>query len=299
MAKNYFNRYVWLIDTIQRYKYIQFKDLQNEWSRSALNENGETLAQRTFFNHKDAILDTFGIEIKFDKSRGYYISEDELNFKGFKNWLLSSLSVNNLLLECSDMRSRILFDEVPGGVNHLKPIVDAMRVNQELEVTYQKFLDDEPFTFNLQPYCIKSLKQRWYVLGKNSYDKKTKSYALDRILALSMTDNKFKMPANFNASEYFYPLYGLVGGEEKPRTVKLKVLDEQRGYIRTLPLHHTQKEIEIKDDYSVFSYFMVPSYELIYDLLSMEDMVEVLEPADFRAKVKEQVDAMYKLYKKG
>ena len=32
MARNFFNRYVWLIDTIQRYKYIQFDDLQHEWN---------------------------------------------------------------------------------------------------------------------------------------------------------------------------------------------------------------------------------------------------------------------------
>lgn len=198
------------------------------------------------------------------------------------------------------MRSRILFDEVPGGVEHLKPIVDAMRENRMLEITYQKFLDDEPSTFKLKPYCIKSYKQRWYVLGENSYDKrfKIKVYALDRIQCLSIAGEKFKLPPHFDANEYFYPLYGLVGGGEKPRVVKLKVIDEQRGYVRTLPLHHSQKEIETTDDYSIFSYFMVTSYELIYDLLAMEDMVEVIEPADFRAKVKEQVDAMYKLYKK-
>ena len=44
MARNFFNRYVWLIDTIQRYKYIQFDDLQREWNRSILNENGQELA---------------------------------------------------------------------------------------------------------------------------------------------------------------------------------------------------------------------------------------------------------------
>ena len=177
MARNFFNRYVWLIDTIQRYKYIQFDDLQREWNRSVLNENGQELAQRTFFNHKDAIADMFGIDIKYDKARGYYIAEEELNFEGFRNWLLSSLSINNLLLECSDMRDRILFDEVPGGQQYVKTVVDAMRASTELEVTYQRFLDDEPRTFNLQPYCIKCFKQRWYVFGKNTYDKKLKCYA--------------------------------------------------------------------------------------------------------------------------
>ncbi|MBQ1719471.1 MAG: WYL domain-containing protein [Bacteroidales bacterium] len=297
MARNFFNRYVWLIDTIQRYKYIQFDDLQREWNRSVLNENGQELAQRTFFNHKDAIADMFGIDIKYDKARGYYIAEEELNFEGFRNWLLSSLSINNLLLECSDMRDRILFDEVPGGQQYVKTVVDAMRASTELEVTYQRFLDDEPRTFNLQPYCIKCFKQRWYVFGKNSYDKKLKCYAFDRVMSMHSTDKKFKVPKSFDAKEYFEPLYGIVGGGEKPELVKIKVIDEQRGHIRTLPLHSSQKETETKEEYSIFSYYMVPSFDFLMELLSMEDMVEVLAPEKFRKEIKRQIDGMYRLYK--
>ena len=296
MAKNFFNRYVWLIDTIQRYKYIQFGDLQREWNRSAVNEDGAKLAQRTFFNHKDAISDIFGIDIKYDKCRGYYIAEDSLNFDGFRSWLFSSLSINNLLVECSDMRHRILFDEVPGGQQYVKTVVDAMRSSSELEVTYQKFLNDKPDTFKLQPYCIKCFRQRWYVLGKNSYDRKLKIYAFDRIMSIITTAKHFKMPAKFSADEYFAPLFGIVGGGEKPQFIKIKVLEEQRGYIRTLPLHSSQIETETTNDYSIFSYYMVPSFDFLMELLSMEDMVEVLAPDKFRKQIKEQITGMYKLY---
>ena len=298
MAKNFFNRYVWLIDTIQRYKYIQFGDLQREWNRSAVNEDGAKLAQRTFFNHKDAISDIFGIDIKYDKSRGYYIAEDSLNFDGFRSWLFSSLSINNLLVECSDMRHRILFDEVPGGQQYVKTVIDAMRSSSELEVTYQKFLEDDTKTFKLQPYCIKCFRQRWYVLGKNLSDRKLKIYAFDRIMSIITTAKHFKMPAKFSADEYFAPLFGIVGGGEKPQLIKIKVLEEQRGYIRTLPLHSSQIETETTNDYSIFSYYMVPSFDFLMELLSMEDMVEVLAPDKFRKQIKEQIDAMYKLYNK-
>ncbi len=70
MAKNYFNRYVWLIDTIQQYGYITFSDLSDLWQRSSINEDGSPLPERTFFNHRDAIRDIFGIDIKFDRYSG-------------------------------------------------------------------------------------------------------------------------------------------------------------------------------------------------------------------------------------
>ena len=68
MAKNYFNRYIWLIDLIQRSGHISFENIARAWRRSSLNQNGERLSERTFFNHKDAILLTFGLEIKCDRT---------------------------------------------------------------------------------------------------------------------------------------------------------------------------------------------------------------------------------------
>ena len=74
MARNYFNRYIWLIDLIQRSGHISFEEINRAWQYSSLNPNGERLSERTFFNHKDAIFDTFGIEIKCDRSLGYWKS---------------------------------------------------------------------------------------------------------------------------------------------------------------------------------------------------------------------------------
>ncbi|MBQ1719216.1 MAG: WYL domain-containing protein, partial [Bacteroidales bacterium] len=70
-----------------------------------------------------------------------------------------------------------------------------------------------------------------------------------------------------------------------------------RGHIRTLPLHSSQKETETKEEYSIFSYYMVPSFDFLMELLSMEDMVEVLAPESFRKEIKKQINLMYKLYK--
>ena len=62
MAKNYFNRYVWLIDLIHRHRHIPLEEIGRQWERSALNEDRSLLAERTFHNHRVAIEDTFGIE---------------------------------------------------------------------------------------------------------------------------------------------------------------------------------------------------------------------------------------------
>ena len=69
MANNYLNRYAWLIDVIRRHEYITLTDISELWERSALNETGDPLPERTFHKHRKSIEEIFGIEINFNKSR--------------------------------------------------------------------------------------------------------------------------------------------------------------------------------------------------------------------------------------
>ena len=299
MAKNYFNRYVWLIDTIRRHGYITFSDISDLWQKASINEDCGYLPERTFFNHREAISDIFGIEIKFDKSLGYYITEDSNDTEGIRNWLLTSLSVNNLINESAAMHSRILFEKIPSGEKYLSTIIEAMKEGKILEMTYQKFQDDEPKTYDVAPYCVKVYKQRWYMLAKPT-DRKSglHIYALDRIHLLQQTRKDFKLPEKFNAENYFADWFGIVHDEEyEPCTIRLKVWSKQRNYFRTLPLHHSQKETEIHDDWSIFEYRMAPTWDLEQELLQYNDNVEVLEPQSLRDQMIEHAGNILELYK--
>ena len=299
MAKNYFNRYVWLIDTIRRHGYITFSDISDLWQKASINEDCGYLPERTFFNHREAISDIFGIEIKFDKSLGYYITEDSNDTEGIRSWLLTSLSVNNLINESAAMHSRILFEKIPSGEKYLSTIIEAMKEGKILEMTYQKFQDDEPKTYDVAPYCVKVYKQRWYMLAKPT-DRKSglHIYALDRIYLLQQTRKDFKLPEKFNAETYFADWFGIVHDEVyEPCTIRLKVWSKQRNYFRTLPLHHSQKETEIHDDWSIFEYRMAPTWDLEQELLQYNDNVEVLEPQSLRDQMIEHAGNILELYK--
>ena len=178
MAKNYFDRYIWLIDTINRHGHISFREISDLWAHSRTNKLGESyLPERTFHNHRQAILDTFGIEIKCDRSLGYYIANGEdMEEDGIRRWLLESLSMNNLLNESRDMRDRILFEEIPSSQRWLTAIVNAMRDNKTIEMTYQSFNRTEPTSFEAHPWCLKLFKQRWYLLARSEAYKEPRIY---------------------------------------------------------------------------------------------------------------------------
>lgn len=298
MAKNYFDRYVWLIDVINRHGHISFKDISYLWSRSPLNTVGENyLPERTFHNHREAIFDTFGIEIKCDRSLGYYIANsDDMEADGIRQWLMESLSMNNLLNETKDMRDRILFEKIPSSQKWLPLIVNAMRDGKQIEMTYQSFWKDEPCTYKAKPYCLKLFKQRWYMLAKSEGKDEPRIYALDeRMINVVQTDQDYKLPAKFNAEKFFAEYFGIIVGTDwEPQEVKIRVVNNQVKYFDTLPLHDSQRKVpeESNDQYTVYRYHLAPTFDFKQELLSHGPDVTVLSPADFREEVIEDVRNM-------
>ncbi len=298
MAKNYFNRYVWLIDTIRRAGHITMQEISDEWERSALNETGMPLAERTFFNHRDAISDTFGIEIKNDRSLGYYIANTgDIEGDSLREWMFDSLALNNLLNESAGLSGRILFEKVPSSMGWLKDIIQAMKEGYALEMTYQSFWRDSSNTFETHPYCLKLFKQRWYLLAKSESKDEPRIYALDRIHNLKKLNVPLKLPKNFNAEEFFSDYFGIIiGSDNKPMKIDLKVDNQQAKYYESLPLHHSQRIVEQTEEYTVYRYNIAPTYDFVQEILSKGDLVEVTAPQSFRKRIAEVAKNMMSYY---
>jgi len=157
MGQIHFKQYIWLLDTIYRNGGITQKDIMKKWEKSALNDDGKPLAERTFYAHKDAIESIFGISIGCNASNGhtYYIEDSEELSKGIvKDWLLTSFSINNMMAESRQLNNRIHFERIPCGNEYLTTLVQAMKDNVCLKIVHQKFDSSEPRNITLKPYGI-------------------------------------------------------------------------------------------------------------------------------------------------
>ena len=293
MAKNYFKRYIWLVDLINRRKYVSFKEISEAWMRSPLNETGDPLSERTFFNHKDAIAGMFGIEILNDRSLGFYIGRSDVGSDETSDWMLHTLCLNNVLHENADMKDRILMEKVPSSERFLTDIISAMRDFRVIRLCYQSFRHPEPFCFNVRPYCVKYFKQRWYLLGDS--DLGLRIYSLDRFVDMEELEEHFEIPKGFDAEEYFGNYFGVIIGEE-PEDVKIRVVPDQVKYFRTLPMHGSQRETVQEDGSSVFSYHIAPTFDFVQEILSHGADVEVLEPAELRESIADIIAGMASRY---
>lgn len=293
-----FNRYIWLIDLIYSAGYITREEIDRRWSRASLNFDHESMIpERTFHRYKDAIQEMFQIDIRYNKSRGYYIENTEdIQRDELRQWLIGTFAVENLIGESSELRRRILLEDIPSGQRHLTPIIEAMRDGVKIRIMYQSFHSAEPSTFILAPYCVRVFRQRWYVLGTSEKGKELRLYGLDRILNTERTITPFVLPQNFDAEAFFANGYGVTVDERKPEIVRISVDAYQANYLRSLPIHPSQEETERNNDYSVFQFFIVPTYEFIKELLSYGGTLEVLSPKWLRKEMKQEARTMNEIY---
>ncbi|MBR6091368.1 MAG: WYL domain-containing protein [Bacteroidales bacterium] len=305
MSKNLLNKYVWLVETIYNAKYITLEEINRRWLEEDMSE-GVALPRRTFNTWRNEAEEIFGVSIQCDRKGGYnyYIENaDDIKKGGLRNWLLDTISVSNLIAENKQLKDRILLEYVPSGREHLQTIIEALKGNNIINITYHSYWRDEESNFDVKPYCIKIFKQRWYLvaLGTNHYYEKLGpwTYGLDRIKKVIKKEETFEMPEDWDAEEFFSGCFGIIADPKvEKQHIELKVAAGQANYIRDLHMHESQKEIERNDDYSIFTYYLRPTYDFIQELLRNGADMEVIEPQSLRDEVSNIVQRVNNYYTK-
>lgn len=98
----------------------------------------------------------------------------------------------------------------------------------------------------------------------------------------------------------FADAFGIIVEPEEydVETIRMKVYDinHRREYLRSLPLHQSQRETEKTANYSVFELRLAPTYDFVQAILSMGNEVEVITPEYVRMEIKRRITEMYYCY---
>ena len=292
-----FKSYIWLVNTIAHGP-ISRAEIDEKWAHASANSyKQDSIPESNFHRWKTTVEELFGIKIKCNGYNEYYIEEAaDLRGGDLRMRMLNMMSVNNLLKDSEELSDQILFEPVPSGEKFLTPIIEAMRDKCALQMTYQGFGKPHPYTFPVEPYCLKMFKQRWYVLVYAPDIDQMRIYSLDRIHAIEPTKEKYQLPDDFDAEAYFKDAYGTADLNYEPVEVKISISAKQAPYLRTLPLHNSQEEIETNEEYSIFRYFIIPSYDFKQELYKYGSDVEVLAPESMRNEFAEDAEKTNNMY---
>ena len=281
MALNQTNKLAWIVETIYKAKRISFEDLNEKWMENEDLSAGQELLKRTFHKWRVNILDTFGLNIECEKggTYRYYISNaNDLHNGSIEDWLLKTYTVSNTLIGCKSIKDRILLEEVPSAANYLEAIMDAMKQNRLIHITYYNYWQDSERQHFVMPLCLKLFRQRWdFRLSSQSFN-----YAQEA----------------FNPHTFFDGCIGVIANADvNIEHVVLKVSATQANYLRDLPIHKSQMEKECHPDYSIFTMDVRPTFDFLQELLWNGEFIEVMQPLWLRKEIAEKIQQMGNKYK--
>ena len=181
------------------------------------------------------------------------------------------------------------------GSEYLVKIIEAIKNEKVLRIYYQPFYEDKPYYSEIHPYLLKEYRNRWYMIGLNDFKDQLRTYSLDRIRDIQISDILYKRQS-FHASDYFKNSIGIISPEGKPPKIRIAIQKTQAQYLITQPWHESQNIDEETEDEIVFSFKVHPTYEFISLLLSFGKDLKVLSPDAVRETMKEQLDEMRGYY---
>lgn len=266
--------------------------------RIEMEDNEIKISLRTFQRDLKEIESLYGVEIKFNRSNQCYEIRSEIT-DDYSQRMFEALDIFQALNFNNSTQSFIQFDtRRPKGTEHLNGLLHSMQNRFQIKINYHKFWEEEAEQRIIEPYLLKEFKARWYVIAFDLEKKDLRIFGLDRIINFRILETKFQFPIKKDVQKYFEDCFGIISPNNK-KTEKIKLLftENQGKYIKTLPLHSSQKITEINENETIVELNLIPSYDFEVELLSYGEFVKVLEPKSLADKLKNRAENMSKVYK--
>ncbi len=192
-------------------------------------------------------------------------------------------------------RQLVWFEQVPdyAGAHLLGPLYQAIRERQMLALRYRPFDAPEAYEIHVQPYLLKQYNHRWFLIGTGTGRAGVSNFALDRIEGLEPVTNATYVPPPADIEARFADVVGVSVPSEGSvvERVLLRFRAGRGRYVRTKPLHPSQR-LEVENaEFIEVSLKVIPTQELETLLLGFGEDLEVLAPSSLRARISERLQA--------
>lgn len=195
-----------------------------------------------------------------------------------------------------DQKSIIGYDSNIDYVgSHLIPeLFSAITNKRVLKIGYKDFKGDV-FSNIFHPYYLKQYNNRWFLFGRHEEkDHNQWNLPLDRIESIEEINQTCKKDST-DWDDFFYDIIGVHRGFGDPQEIVMEFEAKTANYVKTKPLHATQKMTLLENGNSKVSIKVVPNYELEALILSFGENVKIISPESLVEKINSRI---YKLVKK-
>lgn len=309
-----------------RYKDYTIDDLVNECNKALRKADKPDVSKRTIQKDINILEADYGIILNENLKRGrqrlyryrdteftlplFRINDAERhklqdairilnNFEGepMYDWARTMLMQIEGGLFDDDSTPVVSFQSNPDlkGLDLFGNLLQAIIKKRVLKIEYAPF-GKSPYSEKIYPYYLKQFNNRWYLIAQVVGYESLAHYALDRIEHFEEISLKYK-ESDVDFEEYFDDIIGVTVPENtEPVDVVLRVKNKRFNFIKTKPLHLSQRIVSNDDEYTTISINVKINKELIALILSFDSDIEVVSPTSLRNEIIKKIIAMRNNY---
>lgn len=244
-------------------------------------------------------IQNYGIEIEYDrKENGYYIAAEEGYSSGSVRFLEIAYLADNLSKE--NYAKYISYGEADllKGISNVPKLLEAIDKKRIITFSHQNYQNNTISRRRIEPYLLKEYLNRWYVIGFKTDTRELRTYGVDRISDLEITNDHFERQISQNIESLFENVIGVVFDSDKLIKVEFKAPTSQKNYLESLPLHKNQRHTVDINGESYFEMEVVHNYELEQKLLMHSAFTTVTKPQSLVNAIKKIWIGMGERYSK-
>lgn len=183
------------------------------------------------------------------------------------------------------------------GREHISNLYNSIINHKALLIKYHPFQHEDGSELEIHPYYLKQYNNRWFLFGLNKNENQITNLALDRILGIEEKKTVYIPNNEIDFDEFFEDVIGVsIPNQGEVVKVILKIEKTQWNYIKTKPMHGSQKIKEETEDFTIIELELIPNFEFESMILSFGEFVEIIAPEELKCKVKDRITRLYKKY---
>lgn len=287
-------RQLLLLELLENEEYISVNAIERSYKMEGLK-----FSKSSFYRDID-FLKTIGYCIENDNNGNFNLNISLSENYDFLSHYYKHLAMSNLCESATklnkDFLKFIVFEKNSTLQNFslFNKVFKAICNRNSIEFKHTSFyFPNKIETYKLSPFLLKEYKNRWYVVGET--DKGFRTFGLDRLSNLKALDeivtSKFE-----KAIEMFDHTVGLNFSDHEPTIIKLSFHKSQEPYLKSLPIHYSQKTLPVIGDRFELSLCLCYNFELKQELLKYGHFIKVISPQWIKDDFKLELEKALKLY---
>lgn len=178
----------------------------------------------------------------------------------------------------------------------IEQIRQAIEKGKTVDMTYRPLRTSRPGKKKINPYRLWYYNGTLYLIGYSHERKEIRTYSVDRVGTIKITDKSFQMPLYFSIEDYFRDAFGVFRG--KPEPVELVFEPSASIWVREKIWHSSQKFTMLRGQKIRMNLDVAVTPELIQWVLGFGAQVEVIQPASLRRAIENESWKLLEKYQK-